>query len=322
MTLEEQAAINQLMAALPPHWFQSRPGSSLWMNGYLAFRVDGGAIGNEPKHMHLGDVVATLRDGGFKYWDIGHPRVTAVNGAPTFEMSGPSQIEASGGHFLILTTHHDRDGKSGNEPATRARLAMAAALLATVFGRNIVYHKIFENILNLESLQTHMLSPVFENPNWFPLVEPVKVRITLVERLAAALHQLPDPARNRVELSLRWYEDAVFARGVDAFLKYWISIETVAMPDTSNIRPLEELFASAYGMSFLTARSTFQIGKIFGLRSRIVHDGDIVPVHGNLLLYLEALYVDALYATLREPLEKRAQSVLGMRDFSLGAYIS
>src|SRR5216684_338281 len=54
---------------------------------------------------------------------------------------------------------------------------------------------------------------------------------------------------HRVLLSLRWFEQALFDHGIDAFLKYWIAVETVGMPDTSNIRPLIESLAVAYGES-------------------------------------------------------------------------
>lgn len=64
-----------------------------------------------------------------------------------------------------------------------------------------------------------------------------------------------------------------YSFGVDAFLKYWIAIEIIAMPDSSNIKHLIEILADIYEIRKEDAKKNFGVGKIFGFRSKIVHHG-------------------------------------------------
>jgi hypothetical protein len=119
----------------------------------------------------------------------------------------------------------------------------------------------------------------------------------------------PDVAR-RLRLANRWFVSAVHSGGgIDAFLKYWIALETLAMPDTTDVRPINELLARSYDVTPSEAAQRFGVGRLFGLRSRIVHDGQIVSVSGLLLGYIEAIFFDTLAAALQLAPEHRAAAV-------------
>jgi hypothetical protein len=111
-------------------------------------------------------------------------------------------------------------------------------------------------------------------------------------------------------LALHWFHLAMRDRGVDAFLKRWIALETLAMPDGTNIRPVNEALASAYGISYEEARDTYAVGRLAGLRARIVHHGEPLPIHSKLELYFDAVFYDVLMQLLGEPCDGRAASVL------------
>jgi Apea-like HEPN len=128
---------------------------------------------------------------------------------------------------------------------------------------------------------------------------------------------LPSDLRNRVALSLRWFYSSFLAEGVDIFLKSWFALEALGMGDRENINPLNECLAKAYGISVQKARQMFGVGKLFGLRSSIVHQGQILPIHANLSDYVEALYIDVLLERLNLPCERRAESILRGSDFDL-----
>ena len=104
--------------------------------------------------------------------------------------------------------------------------------------------------------------------------------------------------RERIALSLRWYEEATRDDGVDVLLKLWFALETLAMPDTTDIRPIRDGLASIYGTSPADAGQRYGISRIFGLRSRIVHEGLRIEVPPLLLAYIRAVYVDLLVAKL------------------------
>ena len=125
-----------------------------------------------------------------------------------------------------------------------------------------------------------------------------------------------------MQLSLRWFELALYSKGdVDGFLRYWFAIETLGMPNATDIRPLNESLARTYGISFEDARKRFSIGRLFGMRSRIVHNGQIIPIHQNLSKYVEAPYVDILYEHLGLTSEQRAAGVLNTAGFNLKQYL-
>lgn len=308
------------MERLPAGWFSSPKGSSLWVTGYLAVRVHA-ELDAPLTELVLGNVQITILKGSITYWDSASIKVRHENDALIFETGDVSQKSTPNGTYLVLTTPHDRDGIVGVEATTRTRISETVALLTTVFGRNVAFQKLFDNVLSLENLQTSFFSPIIENPNAFPAVIPSASRIALVGELFLKLSMLPTDDQNRIHLALRWYEQAIFDSGVDGFLKFWIAIETLAMPDTSHIRKLEILLGSAYKLDEESVRSTFLIGRIFGLRSRIVHSGNLVSIHSGVLRYLDAVFVDALYAVLGLPIERRALAAVTGVDFDLKTYL-
>ena len=94
------------------------------------------------------------------------------------------------------------------------------------------------------------------------------------------------------------------------------------MPDTSNVRPAIESLAKIYQMDYEAAVSRFQLGRIHGFRSKIVHDGQMFPIHFLLSKYLASVYIDLLLDTLNLPHERRAEQVLNNPQFDLGKFIN
>jgi hypothetical protein len=82
--------------------------------------------------------------------------------------------------------------------------------------------------------------------------------------------------------------------GVFAFLKYWMAIETLAMPNGTDIDPIIQRLATIYKKTESETKSTFAIGHLFGLRGDIVHRGLMLRVGQQLLAYIECVYVDLL----------------------------
>ncbi len=81
---------------------------------------------------------------------------------------------------------------------------------------------------------------------------------------------------------------------MDAVLKHWVALETLVMPNTTDLRPVNEVLKRVYGKPMAEIQATFGVGRVFGLRAQIVHHGAIVPIDERLLRYLEALYADLL----------------------------
>lgn len=66
------------------------------------------------------------------------------------------------------------------------------------------------------------------------------------------------------------------------------------MPDETNVKPVNEILAKLYGCTLKEASDKFGVGRIQGLRSRIMHNGEDLSIHQDLSRYVEALFFDLL----------------------------
>jgi hypothetical protein len=172
-------------------------------------------------------------------------------------------------------------------------------------GRNAAFEQIFENVYDFGTGLTTGWSDGIASPLWYRQPDLGEARVIEVAKVETAIEQLAQADRDRVRLSLRWHRAATYDDGVDALLKEWIALETLAMPDT-DIRPLVGIIAGVYGLEPREASERFAIGRIYGLRSHIVHAGRVGPVPARLLDHMANLYSDALCAILDVPSPHRA----------------
>lgn len=305
---------------IPQSWFTQTSKSSIWVTGYLVIVVPGEHFASGPKIMDLNLIRAILLNGTVKYLDSSQTKTEIIGNKIHFKTK-VDENETAEGVYLLLITPFGVDGSPGNEAATRERISVASGLLAAFNGHNMIYQRLFDNSVHLGDGKVSTYSPIFINPLSFPPPNLSDSYLNTISEADKHITALAEHDRNRVLLSLRWFESAVYEKGVDAFLKYWIALETLAMPDTTNIRSLNEILSKAYGLPLEKATSCFCIGRLHGLRSRMVHEGQIVPIHQNLLSYTEALYVDILFDLLGQTCERRAENVSNKPGFKLTEYL-
>lgn len=309
---------------IPSHWFNDLSKSSIWMVGYRMMRTSQQAFSTISLIADLPDVRAIFIYGILNYFDninmfdFGDNHVYKVD---------PSKLtkESNIGSWTLLITPYNSDGNEREEPDVRNSISVAEGLLAALNSPNIVYQKVFENILELSSLNVTAGSPVIVNPLTDPAPNIEAPALQLISQSTVNLQALPENTRNRVSLSLRWYSKSLTEAGhkapVDEFLSIWIAIEVIGMPDTSNVKPAIESLAKIYQLDYQAAVNRFQLGRIHGVRNKIVHDGQMFPIHFLLTKYLEAVYIDLLLEALKLPHERRAEQVLKNPQFDLQNFI-
>jgi hypothetical protein len=80
----------------------------------------------------------------------------------------------------------------------------------------------------------------------------------------------PVEEKRRLRLASQWYWLAIHERDpVNQYLALWFVVEVLAMPDTTNIRPVRELLATNVGGTEDDWRPF--VGRHFGRRSELVH---------------------------------------------------
>jgi hypothetical protein len=126
------------------------------------------------------------------------------------------------------------------EPSARGRIDAALGFLYAYHGRNIAYARVFEYWVDLANDTVTVLGESIENPMALGIPRVAPAAIGTCNRLAQALRDLPEAIGSRIETSLRWFTTATAHSGPDAFLSYWIALETLAMQNTTDIRPLNE----------------------------------------------------------------------------------
>jgi hypothetical protein len=245
-----------------------------------------------------------------------------INAQGEVVLTGSPERRKSSGVFWLLITPLSKDGKPSDEPLAKANIDTAAGLIAAVYGKAALFQRLYENAYDLAKDQVSAVSPTFENPNWFDQVDFHTQPPEILQGMAQTISKRDEPDRNRIALALRWFKQGVSEMdGVDSVIKFWVAIETLAMPDDTSVRRANHKLAHAYGMTPETAAKRFGLGRLHGFRSDIVHNGRVPPVDGMLQKYLEALFIDLLAAEIGHPSLRRAEAVLTGTGFKLGDYL-
>ena len=183
-------------------------------------------------------------------------------------------------------------------------------MLVALCGTNSVSQHVADNVLNIATDQLSAISEPVRNPMSLPEADLSDEALEVVKSTDAAVAAKNPSDRERIGLALRWLHMAAFDSGVNAFLKGWLAIETLGMPDTTNVRPIQESLGRCYGLTRNEAEARFRIGRLYGLRSDIVHKGALSPVHVQLLDYQRAIFIDVFRELLGLAPGGEAQRVL------------
>lgn len=291
-----------------PSWFKDKATSSIWIRGYRMMRVPGEQL-KGIETLDLGEIRAIFFRGTFTYLDTSTP-APKTGYENVIHLGSMSVATAPKDTYLILLAPHVIDGRAGSEQRTRDLISSAAGFLSLLSGQNIVYAHLFDNIVKADGTGRSAWSKGIIVPTTRPNTDLSEEPLKRIKTACDALEALPDAERHRVQLSLRWFNKSSGIGGIDEFVSRWISLETLAMPDTTNIRPANEALARAYQVTRELAANKFLLGQLFDLRSRIVHNGESPPLHSKLLDYLSALYQDIFNEILKLPCEKSAEAAL------------
>jgi hypothetical protein len=284
------------------------PPKKLLIQGYRIFGAPiTPALGPGPFSIDLGGARIYILWGKPKYlasdgmWEVDEPNQTL-----TYTVTSIRTPVASEGRYALLLTPASAQSFDSDP---RARLAAARGFLCAYHGRNAAFDRVFE--YEADGDWNFVALPSLLDPTSVPPPRLAKAEINSSRALAEGLDSKPESERSRLHLSLRWVATGLDRDGADAFLSYWIAIETLAMPDTANIRPVNEALGRAYELSRAAAATEFRIGRLADLRARIVHGGSLERIPASVLMYMGAVYVDLLNEMAGRPCEQRARNTPG-----------
>ena len=94
-----------------------------------------------------------------------------------------------------------------------------------------------------------------------------------IEAVDSYLFKNPDH-RDRLQLASSFYASALLLPPCEQrFLLEWTILEVFPMKDTTHIQPLKEFVANRTGRSIADIEAKLQIGKLYGVRCDLVHNG-------------------------------------------------
>jgi len=304
---------------VPPEWLREAGIGSVWLSCFRMWRVPDDVLRAGPECIDVLGACAAFIRGSLTY--IRSTPIKIVKPDLWNVAVDASERRTEDGTYLLLLAPYATEKQPGDEAATRRLIVEAVGLLVAWAGRNVVYERVFDNVFELATNQTTSFGPALLNPLVSPEVDLSPIRLAAVTEAATKIGQLHPAAKDRILLSLRWFKAGLEDEGTDAFLKLWIALETLGMPNTTDIRPLSEVLARAYEVTKEEASRRFVVGKLFGLRSKIVHAGALVPMHFRLIEYVGAVYVDVLFEILGMPSEKRAEGCLADPEIDVRSHL-
>jgi len=218
----------------------------------------------------------------------------------------------------VITLQPHARAKSGSERELADRSSEYVSLLVATNYRNIAFRPIFRNILGYNDNSLSVYTPPFRLPFDLPKPDLSTSAWQRFQGAEKAWASSSEKTKRKIALSLHWHLKGIQADGVDSLLSLWVAIETLAMAST-NIVEINDKLAKIYETSRERASSEFGIGRIFGLRSAIVHNGHRKTISTHLTDYLENLYSDLLMHELKLPTMQRARSFLASAKIDISA---
>lgn len=116
--------------------------------------------------------------------------------------------------------------------------------------------------------------------------------------------RMSEGEKGRLGLACDWYWTGLQAADpVTQFLHFWFAVEVVAMPDTANVAPLRERLSQVAGAPADDWREF--VGRLVGLRDRLVHGNERRTVPTERLVQVRALVEALLDAEFGQASEDR-----------------
>ncbi len=307
---------NPITNLVPFHWFKRNEASSIWITAYRILLADIGQM-KSPRIYDFSNARVIISFGQLQYLNAKNIHVEIDNDG-NFKFDGSLQADVTPeGGWLLIVQPYIVDGVELNEYEIRARSGSYAALYGAINGRNMAFERVFDNIAALSDGKSTASSPSFINPHAFPRPNLSYEELDLIHKAGKLIDEKEPRERKKFELSLHWFEKGMRSMGLDGFVNYWVALETLGMDDTTNIKPLNKSLARAYEITEQDAANKFGVGKIFGLRSQILHNGEDLAIHQLLSEYLEGLFVDVLFDHLGMVSKRKTQLVLDNPGFDL-----
>ena len=229
--------------------------------------------------MRLGEALPLRREG---HWLLPQPGETVIEGSTmTFKPAGVANFEFHAWQeqieelfFVELVLHTTEERPDRRLAEGRSRLALLKTLIELAFGPRVLGALVTEGLGEVfpDGHFNRSLGSACVGNEWqmgLAAVTPDAFSAWLKRTLATYL-QRPVGELQRISLACDWYWRSTQTSDlVTEYLELWFVVETIAMRNTTNVRPVRECLSAAFGGSEDEWKDL--VGRHFSRRSKLVH---------------------------------------------------
>lgn len=211
------------------------------------------------------------------------PRTFSVSltSAPVVQQGRPATLAAqgqvflpAGSRFVALTARTALLNPEEGRRYCEAAIDRTVAGLATLLGPHIFARRVYRGWTVSDDGSTIIESELRIEPT--VTLNPQTLEDDL-QRIRSTTLKDPD-MNSRFDLMSRFYSKAlVRPPSEERFLFLWTVLEIFPMKGTTNIGPISELVSRLTGHDSIIVKERLAIGRMFGLRSDLVHNGSFDP---------------------------------------------
>lgn len=250
----------------------------------------------------FGEVSAALFHWNAPYARIEPNLIQTPDNKLNFEVA-PLNIQwTGGGVLLLLFTPLPAEHNGNDEDVAREKTLFVRSFMVALMGVNVAYKQEFDAIVQCAKRSVSSGSPVIETPpDETPEIN--QDGMNLVNVALQKLYSLDEESQNRVRLALRWYQRSLgddrlakntIEEQIDSFINSWLALETLVLERNSGIAPIKNILSEIHGLDSQQIGELFPIGRIFGLRGRILHEGNMEDFDLSLIRFLRDVFSDLL----------------------------
>ena len=273
---------------LPKKWNKC---NSVFHRAYQVMKLD---LEDLPESGHLvinlNRVTAVIVFGKLKYQKLGQ------------------QLETNEGCYISFLTpiYYNEKKPKFKDGLIKYRIETAVGFLKSIFGKNIAFKQIFDNEVGLKKQFVASWSDPIENFRIYPKPD---IKSKSLNKLQKSFRDLSKDKKN-ILLSFDWFNKASDLDFEDQFITLWIALEALIGYEGRNlVSKINQNLKNIYGKKISDIGKTFQIGRLYGIRKKIFHEGIKLATSNTVNNYLSAIYEDLLLHILNLPPEERSLKI-------------
>jgi hypothetical protein len=293
---------------LPASWDLDDPSRWLWQRCYQVILTDSSQPRLVVASQAILGVAVVLLHGQGQYPRVEQKVASSRRTGWGLETSYDPAAVLPPDFYLYMFCPYDPSLGAPEDQRVQMELDEARGLLGVERGSNIAFKRMFDLTLCFATGATQAVSNEVIGPNGFG-ADVSQAALDVVGGLSDAASGLGEDVQSRLKMALWWHSQAMSEAHMRRFVFTWTAIEALCMT-TSNIRPVNEWLASAYGISLSSAVTEFEIGRLQNVRSDIVHGSQRLTFAPVLGAYADALFRDLVRQALGAECVGAARSIL------------